>query len=86
MLKITFSAAINSAKGFLFGLKSALGSKMASTVTELKKEICDDEIYTQVETPHNQSKEAREIEQALEALSGEELTLEGNLELIICTS
>ena len=54
---------------------------MASTVTELKKEICDDEIYTQVETPHNQSKEAREIEQALEALSGEELTLEGTWSL-----
>ena len=56
---------------------------MASTVTELKKEIYDDEIYTREETSHNQSKEAKEIEQALEALSGEELTLEGNAEFMI---
>ena len=56
---------------------------MASTVSELKKEIYDDEIYTREESSHNQSKEAKEIEQALEALSGEELTLEGKTEFMI---
>merc|ERR1711935_665748 len=65
---VKLAAAINSAKGFLFGLKKALGSRVAETVEELKREIYDDEIYVE----HEQSKEAREIEQALEAVDDDD--------------
>ena len=62
-------AALNSAKGFLFGLKNALGNRVVEKVEELKREYYDDEIYVDTNDDEKKSKEAKEIEQALEAIS-----------------
>ena len=50
---------------------------MATTVSEIKKEIYDDEVYTRAAEKTRKSDEIREIEQALEATPTEDLTLEG---------
>ena len=52
---------------------------MATTVSEIKKEIYDDEVYTRAAEKTRKSDEIREIEQALEATPTEDLTLEGTL-------
>ena len=46
-------------------------------MSEIKKEIYDDEVYTRAAEKTRKSDEIREIEQALEATPSEDLTLEG---------